>query len=250
MARSNNKPSRRPTAALVRWHRRIGLAGTIFFVLLVATGMLLGHADRLGLTRAHADLPLVLAVYGLQPDGEPVAYRTDDGWVAWLDGTLFIAGSAVDSDTAPPLGAVSGAEFTAVASLDAVHLYDEEGRLVERLDGAALPGSPEALGRTGDGRLVLRAEGAAWRADRAMLGWERLPSGNHIEWVEPVALPAAQRSHLLEAWRGPAPRWDRVIADVHSGRILGPAGPWIVDVVSLALLVLAGTGLVQWMRRR
>lgn len=241
---------RRRSGSLVRWHRRIGLAAVVFFVVLAVTGILIGHADRLGLTRATADWAPIRALYGQEPQQPPIAFETADGWIAWIDGTLFLGARPILRDAAAPIGAVAASPFTAVAGPGALYLFDGEGALVERMADAALPGSPTALGLTGDGRLALRTGDEAWQSDKSMLGWQRLAEPARAEWSNPDDLPPARRARVMEAWRGPAPHWDRVLADVHTGRIIGPIGPWIVDLASLALLALAATGLVQWLRRR
>jgi len=241
---------RRRVAGLVRWHRRVGLAAAIFFVFLAVTGTLLGHADRLGLTGARAEWEFVLALYGRAAPGEPLAFAVDGSWVAWLDGALFVDDTVATRDTGKPLGAAAAGPGIAVATSQAVFLLRPDGALIERLDRPALPGAPEALGRTPEGRLALRTPRGIYLADAALLGWEEVPTGTDVQWSAPSALPPQRTEALLAAWRGPAPTWDRVLADVHSGRILGRWGPWLVDILSLALVVLVATGVIQWARRR
>ncbi len=48
-------------------------------------------------------------------------------------------------------------------------------------------------------------------------------------------------------------RWlsaERILLDVHSGRILGRYGPWLMDGAAILLLILAATGLIGWFRGR
>lgn len=48
-------------------------------------------------------------------------------------------------------------------------------------------------------------------------------------------------------------RWisaERIVLDVHSGRILGPAGPYLMDGAAIALLLLAASGIWGWARIR
>ena len=42
---------------------------------------------------------------------------------------------------------------------------------------------------------------------------------------------------------------ERVLLDLHSGRIFGEAGVWLVDAAALLFLLLAGSGLWLWGRR-
>jgi uncharacterized iron-regulated membrane protein len=55
---------------------------------------------------------------------------------------------------------------------------------------------------------------------------------------------------LRSAWRGTGLSLERVLLDLHSGRILGEAGVWLVDAAALLFLLLAGSGVWLWGRRR
>ena len=55
---------------------------------------------------------------------------------------------------------------------------------------------------------------------------------------------------LSRDYRGRGLSWERLLADLHSGRILGAAGTYFMDFIALSLIVLSMTGLFQWRRRR
>jgi len=43
---------------------------------------------------------------------------------------------------------------------------------------------------------------------------------------------------------------ERIMLDLHSGRILGRAGVYIMDAAAIGFLVLAASGVWLWVRRR
>jgi hypothetical protein len=43
--------------------------------------------------------------------------------------------------------------------------------------------------------------------------------------------------------------WERVLFDVHSGRLFGRYGPWLMDIMAVLFVVLAVSGLVMARRR-
>ena len=55
---------------------------------------------------------------------------------------------------------------------------------------------------------------------------------------------------LLESFRGRGLTLERVMLDLHSGRIFGDFGIYIMDAAAVALLWLSGSGLWVWWSRR
>jgi uncharacterized iron-regulated membrane protein len=43
---------------------------------------------------------------------------------------------------------------------------------------------------------------------------------------------------------------ERLLLDLHSGRIFGAAGPWIFDIAALLLILLSLSGTWIWIKRR
>ena len=63
------------------------------------------------------------------------------------------------------------------------------------------------------------------------------------------AAPAANlRPELEEAYRGTGLTLERVLLDIHAGRIPGATGVFLVDAAALLFLVLAISGLWLWAR--
>ena len=52
------------------------------------------------------------------------------------------------------------------------------------------------------------------------------------------------------AYRGSGVPLHRIVADLHSGRFMGPVGPYVMDAAALTLILLAGSGFILWRRRR
>jgi len=71
-----------------------------------------------------------------------------------------------------------------------------------------------------------------------------------IEWIEPVVLAPAAAATYREHFRGYLLTTERLFQDLHSGRLFGPGGVWLVNLSSLLLIVLSITGLWIWWRSR
>jgi len=237
------------TRAVYRWHRRIGIVAALLVVVLSLTGWMLNHTESLGLADRHVSAAWLLDWYGVGPETEPVSFRAGEHWITWVDGHLYLnAKGRVAEDVARPIGAAATGDLVIAAAPEELLLFMPDGALVERMSETSLPGAVVAVGRDAEGRLAVRTPAGVHLADRGLLEWEA--GGVSVEWSEPAETPEAVMAAVLEAYRGQGLPWERVILDLHSGRILGAWGPYLMDAAALALLVLAGTGLYNWLRVR
>ena len=71
-----------------------------------------------------------------------------------------------------------------------------------------------------------------------------------IAWSLPTILSDEQAQQIGTAVLGQAFNWERVLLDLHSGRILPTVGRYIADITALCLLYMCFSGFVLWTRRR
>jgi len=57
-----------------------------------------------------------------------------------------------------------------------------------------------------------------------------------------------QRS-LLDQYRGSGLSWERLLLDLHSGRLFGSVGVFIIDLAGIALLLIALSGVWVWVTK-
>ena len=150
---------RRPRAGLQRlivWHRRLGIAAALLVLLLAVTGLLLNHANRLGIDQTEVSANWLLRWYGYPPVQAPLAFRAGEHWVAWSGTRLYLdAQPVIPTDAAPAGTAVLSDGLMAVAFADALLLLSPQGEVVERIGSESLPGTLLRVGHTGDGRLAV-----------------------------------------------------------------------------------------------
>ena len=86
-------------------------------------------------------------------------------------------------------------------------------------------------------------------ADEHILDWDVIINEG-IKWTEEYSLSDDEREQLLVAYRGNGLKLERVILDLHSGRIFGQYGIYLMDAAAIALLWLSLSGLWVWNSRR
>ena len=207
----NNGARRR----LRRGHRWVGVSVVVFVLFLAVSGIALNHSVSLGLDRRYVSWSWLLDAYGME---KPAPYS----------------------------GVVILGPMVVVGDGHRVHVLLASGELVESIDlRALLPEPIERVGRAGD-RPVLQSGGLLYRGDAEISVFEPWDNGseNTISWSTEVQPDAAGLESLGAAWRGRGLTVERLLLDLHSGRILGRAGPLLMDLVAVFLIVLSLSGLI------
>ena len=225
-----------------RWHARLGLTAALFFIVLVITGVALNHTERLGLAHTAIRSETLNRWYGLPP---PLILATypEAAFVATPEAWLYQGRKLADGgDTV--VGVVALPDMLAVATAQSLVLYTRAGERIDTLRGGALPQLPiSALGWTGNALVIKTpsgmfssADGVAWQVSQnAVITWSRAG--------QPDARLTAQLSQQL----APSLPLERIVLDLHSGRLLGAYGPYFMDIAAVFLLILSLSGIwIQW----
>ncbi|MFP6754407.1 MAG: PepSY domain-containing protein [Alphaproteobacteria bacterium] len=231
--------------SVLRWHGRLGVAAALLFLILLVTGIALNHAERLALDQRYIATEWLLDWYGITPNNAPVSYRVGTHWITELDGHLFLNSTLIYERTGFMSGALQTQGIFAVATEDILYLFDPNGRLIEQI--VNLPAKILRLGWR-EGSTYIDTPRGIFSTDPDFLIWrqaDRVPN-----WTETIATPKAIGDDVLLAYRGRGLPWERVILDLHSGRILGVWGPYLMDGAALALLILVFSGFYNWVIRR
>ncbi|MDH3900042.1 MAG: PepSY domain-containing protein, partial [Gammaproteobacteria bacterium] len=129
-------------------------------------------------------------------------------------------------------------------------LFTANGELIERLDGATgVPAGMLSLGLTPAGELAIHAAHGYYRTDDSFLEWHETED-LEADWSRSTVPSAELRSALQQAWRGTGLTLERLLLDLHSGRILGSWGVYLVDAAAVLFLLLAISGVWLWGKRR
>ena len=92
----NNSKSRKGAWWVRRWHRLLGLVFAIPLVWLSISGLLLRHAEGLGLDDKQVRSSWLLERYGMIPDGDPRGVPLGSRQVVEWGENLFVGGLLVE----------------------------------------------------------------------------------------------------------------------------------------------------------
>lgn len=239
---------RKPTRSWRKWHRWGGLLAALPVIVLVVTGLLLNHSDRLALSE-HRLPPSLAGWYGVELSESVTRATVTSPPLHHAGDRLFLGEKPLAACPAPFYGAVSAGRLVAAACDDALLLLSPDGELLDHLGAAwGLPAF-QGLG-SWQGQVVLETGEGPVALNVEQLTTEPLPAEVQWQRARTRAAPAAVAERLR---RGSVPaeiNWQRWLLDVHSGRIAGAVGILIMDLAALLLFALAMTGLVIWWRSR
>lgn len=249
MSRHRKRRHRIRWHSIYLWHRYMGLAAALFVVLLAVTGWMLNHTHGLGLDQRHIKSTTLLDWYGIEAPDDAVSYRADDHWVTQMGRRIYFDERPLDKAAGELIGAQKLGQIIVVAVTGHLLLLTPDGDVIERLGGAhGVPAGMRQLGRTAGERLVVEGAHGMYTTDSDLLRW-REGAVEGVQWQQPGTPPPSLYSRLVEQYRGTGLSLERVILDLHSGRVLGQWGVYLMDGVAVLFVLLAAAGIWLWARR-
>ena len=227
-----------------QWHQRAGLFACLFMVWLGASGFVLNQSAGWGLDAIRIDSSWLMSMYGLHPEPPKSGYFSADHWLAQTSENTLLDGQPVAEYIPSPLGLASNGSDTDpllfVAASDRLVVFSKDGQRIDELRGYTLPIS--AIRRIGE----TQAHGIAIQdldtfVTHDGLSWEPLPSGATVTWSKPERLDETLQQQALP-FAKPTMPLEQVLIDAHSGRLFGRYGPWVINAVGLAVVLLGLTG--------
>lgn len=227
----------------LRWHRRIGVVVAVFLLLLAVTGLLLNHTNDIGLDRMPLENQWLRVHYGLESGsgtsdtphtlaGRPLKVR---------DGQLWLGEDRV-ADCPHLVGVMSRHDEVLVVCPDRLILLTPGGQLIDQADSLrGIPSGLSAYSEQGD-TILLKTADNSLGVNLSDLSVQAVAAGPDVVWQGKAS--GSETVAPVDAIT-----WERVVLDLHSGRLFGKLGVWVVDVVGVAAILLALSGLVLFRRR-
>lgn len=253
MSRQHRRHQRLKLKSLYVWHRYIGLSAALFVLILAVTGLLLNHTERFAFDSRHVQNNWLLDWYGIAAPASYTSYALgSDDHVTLFGRHLYHNLHEIEGEYEQLIGALRVGDLLVVAVDREILLLMGDGELVERLGGSeGVPSGMRRLGLDNAGELVVEGGHAYYQPDADFIRWrhwEGDPAA--VEWVEADTLPAGLHEALVQHYRGEVLPVERVLLDLHSGRIFGRHGYLVMDIAALLLIALAISGSLIWLRRR
>ena len=232
---------------LRKLHRYIGLSAALFVVIISLTGILINHTHSFSLDKHYIQSPVILSWYGIEQPEHLYGFQIGEHWIYQWEDTLFFSDRQIGHTDYNLVGAIKTSQFSAVATNEELWLLTLDGELIEKLTSPAEKlGDISLIGQYNDHIIVATANGN-FQADNDLVAWHQVQQKD-ITWSELAKLPDTLSQQTLNQTHSIT--WERLLLDLHSGRIAGIGGVYFTDFVALILIFLALSGIVFWFGQR
>jgi len=242
---------KRPTSATRRLHRSLGAVAAIFVFFMVLSGLAINHSNDLGLGQQPVSQTFLLDWYGLGKPEDIQSFAFGEDWLSFAGSQLYLNDKPV-ATISSGVGAVSNGDLLIAAGSDELLLLDPDGNLIERLPWGLTSTAPiESIGLYKNAMVILKSGGQLWLADADLLNWRQFDDIKVIpHWSISESAPEALQQAITRNYRGEGLSLERLLLDLHSGRIFGSIGILVYDLLALTLGFLSISGLILWFRGR
>jgi hypothetical protein len=195
-----------------------------------------------------------LSWYGREVEPVRQGYALGGQWLTAVGGHLYLDQTALPADSGQLLGAVATGPMRVAATDTGLWLFTEDGELVEHMASGVAIGVL-GIGLASDGSVVVNGPAGLQQADAELLNWSRYQGRpEQLQWSKAQRLPPALAGQLSQQHYGDGPSWERLLLDLHSGRLFGIPGwlpNWLLaDLAAVLMLLLSFSGLWVWLRHR
>ena len=242
--------SRRASNGKPRWYRRghrwLGTTIVAFVLFIAITGIALNHTDDLELNKKHVGWSWLLDAYGVDVP-PPTASFADAGHQATLLGERLFVDGRDSGQVAATLAGIAVIDSLIIVAADkTVFLFMSDGALVEAIDLTTILSGPiDRVGTIAAGRFVLDSGERLYGSDADIAWFTPLPADTAVEvhWSSATDLDQTAIDALETAYRGRGLTVERVLLDLHSGRILALPGKVLLDIIGIGMILLSISGI-------
>jgi hypothetical protein len=226
-----------------RLHRAIGVATGLILLYLIGTGLPLQFTDPLHLAGSFVASPAVLDWYGVDSPAE--GYRSND---AVHIGRLLYWSVAPVTEVHGFRGAVELRDLAVVATESSLLIFPADAPAL--LETIGLGARIRRIGLAA-GQVVVETDSGLLAMDAALLNASPLDgTAEPVAWAPVMPLAGESLASYQRLARARVLTVERLLQDLHSGRAFGAVGEWVVNLATLALVVLLVTGLLIWWKTR
>ncbi|MDQ7049010.1 MAG: PepSY domain-containing protein [Enterobacterales bacterium] len=245
-----------------RWHRRIGVAVSLWLILLAITGILLNHSDDLSLQKSYVDSDWIINLYRIKAPQNIACFQPhkNDLSVCQIGDQIYLQNNWLLNTKRQLIGFYQLADFNYVITQQDVFIYTSDWQLIEHFNlDNGLPGAISMVGTYSSKTnmayqtqllqvpLLFNIEGKTWLLDQELI-WKVLD--NKTINPQSVISPTKNlKEQLQQAYLYRQITLLHFLQDLHSARIFSLTGKYLTDLVALLLIALSISGLITWIKR-
>jgi len=232
-------------------HRWMGLAAALLVVILAVTGVLLNHTEALGLDSDYIENNEVLAWYGIKMPDRQLYYHIDTNWLVQIGQQLFFNEQSVEKSEADLRGVIRNGGIYILALPNALILLSDAGELIEKITPEnGLPKDIKTIAINQKQQVILKTEQGNYSSNDEFLTWYRFTESiQNAVYSKPIIPTEEIKKSYQQQFLGHNISQERLLLDLHSGRLFGKWGIYLMDMAAIFMLFLAISGTWVWLKR-
>ena len=239
----------------IKLHRWSGLVSLILVIILSITGILLNHTHELQLKNHYIKNTLLLNWYGIRLPEQQTFFKLGANNLVQVGHKVYLDNKLLASDALTLIGGIEMEDYLFIALENAALLLTLDGELIEKLtpdQDLPVPITSVYKSHSQDNSaIVIQSHNKYFISDDDYLTWTNIKPDN----LKPVTikrlkrLSETEKEPYYQLWLDNKLSLETVVLDLHSGRILGQFGVFIMDLAASFLLVLSISGFWIWFKR-
>ncbi len=230
---------------IYKLHRYIGLTSSLVLIMLAVTGIALNHTAELQLDQRTIKSTAILDWYGIKSPDKLRSFATRNHWLTQMGQKIYFDQHVFLENQSPLLGVVETEQFIVIAFYNSLQLLTHSGELIEKIPFAAI----EHIGSGLQQSIVIQSSQGYTSSNDGLLSWQPYLD-KPVTWSASQATPEILATPLQQSFVRSILPVERVILDLHSGRLFGTFGVIIVDISGIFLLILAISGCAIWLKHK
>ncbi|WP_223671184.1 PepSY-associated TM helix domain-containing protein [Kangiella shandongensis] len=234
-----------------KWHRRFGIAASVFLLNLAITGVLLNHYETLNLHKSYITSSWLLDWYGIKSPQSVNCYESKQARACRIGEQLYLNENYWQDSSASILLFQEWQQEQLLVTSSSIYWLTNDLQLIEALAFSDELGSMAVAANIISNELIVETEeGDTYRFNTDFFGWEKTEILLHEKPQQTVDVSNDVQKDLRRHYRQRQITHLRFIQDLHSGTLFGLSGKIINDITALIILWLVISGFVTWYRRK
>ncbi len=235
---------------LLQLHRTLGVSALIFIVIMAISGHLLNRSQLYGLDQIAVTHRALQQLAGLATPQAIQFLNADGSRIIIINNELFLNDHFVDPAIGGVIGALKLGGSIYLASIDSLVEINQGGVIVNSIDSlGGLPGRLERIGVDEHQRLVINCLDGFCIADNDLLDSWSVWDGQQVIWSQSQRGIDVDTERAVARYLGRALSLERLMLEIHSGRLFGGWGVMLADLVAFVLLFGGLSGGYLWLYR-
>jgi len=222
-------------------HRWVGLLASLWLMQLAITGLLLQHADDLGLSTHYVSSPMVLQWFGYGK--RQLAWDSSGETWYQLDDVISFRGRTTPV-TDEVIGVVKQQNHWLIATANSLYWFNQQVELVKQLDDFDGLPTPVQLVDKHQSHVVLKSQQSWYQLEADI--FKRIEAIEVMKKPSSRALNPVEINTLFNTILTDKLAYDKVIHGIHSGI---KSSAWLNTLSSLSLLYLCFSGIYLFFKQ-